>query len=121
MTVKENVFPLQHLKTKVFQPPRENAAISWKMKLTVRELTVLKMTKEYQFKDFSEAVSFINKLAPYCNEINHHPDIHVYYNKIIFDLKTHDAGDKVTEKDYLLAKEIERLYLQRQRLLGYNY
>lgn len=79
------------------------------------------MTKEYQFKDFSEAVSFVNKLAPYCNEINHHPDIHIYYNKIIFDLKTHDAGGKVTEKDYLLAKEIERLYLQRQRLLGYNY
>lgn len=68
------------------------------------------MTKEYQFKNFAEAVSFINKLAPFCDKINHHPDIHIYYNKIIFELKTHDAGDKVTEKDYILAKEIERLY-----------
>ena len=119
--MKENVFPLQHLKTNMFQPLRQNAVVGLEVISLKTRLTIPKMTKEYQFKDFSEAVSFVNKLAPYCNEINHHPDIHIYYNKIIFDLKTHDAGGKVTEKDYLLAKEIERLYLQRQRLLGYNY
>ena len=71
------------------------------------------MQKELKFKDFSEAISFVNKLAPFCEKVNHHPDIHIYYNKIVFDLKTHDAGDQVTEKDYKLADEIERLYAEK--------
>jgi 4a-hydroxytetrahydrobiopterin dehydratase len=68
------------------------------------------LTKEFTFKNFMEAVLFVNSLSPLLEKINHHPDIHIYYNKIIFDLQTHKAGDKVTDLDFTVAEEIERLF-----------
>ena len=69
-----------------------------------------KISKEFEFSSFSEAVEFVGKLAPFCNEVDHHPDIHIYYKKIVFDLQRFDIGGKVTEKDFIIAEEIERLY-----------
>lgn len=68
-----------------------------------------KITKEYQFPSFADAVALVNKLAPFCDRLDHHPDIHVYYKKIVFDLQRFSVGGKVTERDFTVAKEIERL------------
>jgi 4a-hydroxytetrahydrobiopterin dehydratase len=38
---------------------------------------------------------------------DHHPEIYNTYNKVNIKLQTHDAGNKVTEKDYTLAKAID--------------
>jgi 4a-hydroxytetrahydrobiopterin dehydratase len=69
-----------------------------------------KISKEFKFKEFLDAVDFINKIAPQCEKINHHPDIHIFYNRILFELQRFDVGGKVTDKDFLVAGEIERLY-----------
>jgi len=71
-----------------------------------------KISKQFEFKSFNDAVEFINKLAPFCNRIDHHPDIHIYYKKILFDLQRFSVGGKVTNRDFTVAKEIERLYLE---------
>ena len=73
-----------------------------------------KISKEFRFKEFLDAVDFINRLAPECEKINHHPDIHIFYNKILFELQRYDVGGKVTNKDFLVAAEIERLYKENQ-------
>ncbi len=69
-----------------------------------------KITKEFVFESFDKAVEFVNKLAPFCNRIDHHPDIHIYYKKIVFDLQRFSVGGKVTPRDFTVASEIERLF-----------
>jgi len=69
-----------------------------------------KIRKELEFKDFLSVVEFINRLAPYCEKMDHHPDIHIFYNKVLFELQRFDAGGKVTDKDFMVAGEIERLF-----------
>jgi len=69
-----------------------------------------KISKTFEFRSFSDGVDFIVKLAPFCNKIDHHPDIHIYYKKIQFDLTRFSVGGKVTERDFRVAKKIEDLY-----------
>lgn len=72
-----------------------------------------KIIKEFKFNDFMDSLGFINKLAPYCEELDHHPDVHIFYNKILFELTRYDAGGKVTDKDFIIADKIEELYRKR--------
>ncbi len=69
-----------------------------------------KLTKEFGFDNFRDAVSFINRIAFEAEEQVHHPEIFNVYNTVNISLSTHDAGGKVTEKDIKLAKTIESLY-----------
>jgi len=69
-----------------------------------------KLERNFEFKDFSESLDFINKLAVICESENHHPEINWIYNKINLKLSTHDAGDIVTEKDIKLANLIDEIY-----------
>ncbi|MEC8679732.1 MAG: 4a-hydroxytetrahydrobiopterin dehydratase [Bacteroidota bacterium] len=68
-----------------------------------------KLNREFKFKDFNEAISFINRIAVVSEESNHHPEIYNVYNKVIISLCTHDQGSVVTDKDYDLAKKIDDL------------
>lgn len=69
-----------------------------------------KVSKEFTFKNFREAMSFITRISYEAEEQVHHPEIFNVYNTVIISLSTHDAGGKVTEKDITLAKTIESLY-----------
>jgi 4a-hydroxytetrahydrobiopterin dehydratase len=68
-----------------------------------------KLKRKFEFKDFNEALAFINKLSPICESMNHHPEINWVYNKIELTLSTHDAGDKITELDHQLANKIDKI------------
>ncbi len=72
-----------------------------------------KIAKEFKFKDFMGSLGFVNALAPFCEANDHHPDIHIFYSKVLFELQRFDVGGKVTDKDILVAREIERLCVQR--------
>lgn len=69
-----------------------------------------RLVREYEFKDFKEAFAFMTQVAEVAEEMNHHPWWSNVYNKVRFELSTHDAGDKVTEKDQALADAIEAIY-----------
>ncbi|ELR72176.1 Pterin-4-alpha-carbinolamine dehydratase [Fulvivirga imtechensis AK7] len=68
-----------------------------------------KLKKTFEFKDFKEAFGFMTKVAIVAEKMNHHPNWSNVYNQVSFELNTHDAGDKVTEKDHSLAREIDKL------------
>lgn len=72
------------------------------------ELIGHEITKEFHFKDFKEAMEFVNKIAEEAERENHHPDILIKYNKVNIALTTHDAGG-LTYKDFKLARIIEQL------------
>ena len=68
-----------------------------------------KLYKSFSFKNFSEAFSFMTRVALIAEKMNHHPTWTNTYNKVEIWLNTHDAGDIVTEKDQKLAGEIDKL------------
>ena len=72
-----------------------------------------KISKQFEFKDFVDSLDFINNLAPYFESMDHHPDTHIMYSKVLFELQRFDVGGKVTDKDFLVATEIERQYNER--------
>jgi 4a-hydroxytetrahydrobiopterin dehydratase len=72
-----------------------------------------KISKEYKFKDFMDAFEFVHDLAPFFEKMDHHPDMQIKYNKILFELQRFDIGGKVTDKDIAVAHEIEKRYSAR--------
>ena len=68
-----------------------------------------KLKRVFEFKDFSEAFAFMTRVALIAEKQNHHPWWSNVYNKVEMELNTHDAGDIVTEKDWKLAKAIDKL------------
>ncbi len=72
-----------------------------------------KIKKEFKFKDFMDSLGFIIKMAPFFEKMDHHPDTHIFYSKVLFELQRFDIGGKVTDRDIEVASEIERIYGQR--------
>jgi 4a-hydroxytetrahydrobiopterin dehydratase len=68
-----------------------------------------KLVKTFTFNNFIEAFGFMSKVAIVAEKMNHHPNWSNVYNKVSFELNTHDAGNIVTEKDRTLAAAIDAL------------
>ena len=68
-----------------------------------------KLYRKFKFKDFSEAFSFMTRVALIAEKMDHHPLWTNVYNTVEMWLNTHDAGDIVTEKDRKLAAAIDAL------------
>ena len=66
------------------------------------------ISKDFKFKDFKEAMEFVNKVADIADEQGHHPDIKISYNKVIIELTTHAIGG-LSINDFIIASKIERL------------
>ena len=63
--------------------------------------------KEFSFKDFIEASSFVTSVGLESEKMDHHPDILIHsWNKVKISTSTHSEGG-VTEKDFQLAIKIE--------------
>ena len=66
------------------------------------------ITKEFDFKDFVAAMNFVNRVADIAEAEGHHPDIHIHYNRVRFDIFTH-AIDGLSENDFILAAKIDSI------------
>lgn len=64
------------------------------------------LSKLYKFKEFLEAIAFVNRVAQLAEAQDHHPDILIRYNKVTLTLVTHSAGG-LTQKDFQLARAVE--------------
>jgi 4a-hydroxytetrahydrobiopterin dehydratase len=60
------------------------------------------------FEGFPAAIEFVVRLARDAEEMNHHPDIDIRWNKVKLVLSTHSAGG-LTDLDFLLARKIDKL------------
>lgn len=67
-----------------------------------------KLRKQFILKNFKQALIFVNKVAEISEQLNHHPDIYISYNKVTFELWTHSAR-VLSKKDFILAEKIEGL------------
>ena len=64
---------------------------------------------EFQFDSFMQAINFINKVANVAEEMDHHPEFCNSYNKVSFSFCTHDVGNKITDTDIRMAREINEI------------
>lgn len=67
-----------------------------------------KISHEFKFKNFTAAMEFVNKIAQIAEQEGHHPDIYIYYNRVIIKLTTHNISG-LSENDFILAAKIESL------------
>ncbi len=67
------------------------------------------LTRSFVFADFNEAFSFMTRVALLAEKMKHHPTWTNTWNRVDIELTTHDAGNRVTEKDRALAEAIDQL------------
>ena len=67
-----------------------------------------KIAREFAFRDFREAMRFVNDVAGVAESEGHHPDIHIAWNKVRLELSTHEIGG-LSENDFILAAKINSL------------
>jgi len=65
--------------------------------------------KKFEFKNFSSAFGFMTRVAIEAEKMDHHPKWTNVYNTVEIWLTTHDAGNKITDKDTKLAAIIDGL------------
>lgn len=65
-----------------------------------------KITRDFQFKNFHQAMDFVNRVAAIANEQDHHPDIAISYNKVKLILTTHKIGGLSTN-DFIMAAKTD--------------
>lgn len=64
--------------------------------------------RSWKFKDFKEALAFVNRVGELAEAEGHHPDIAIHWNRVTLTLWTHVAKG-LTENDFILASKINGL------------
>lgn len=67
-----------------------------------------RIIRKFKFKDFSQAMTFVNKIADIAEKEDHHPNIKINYSRVELELYTHSIGG-LSENDFILAAKISKL------------
>lgn len=67
------------------------------------------ITKTYEFKNYYQAMAFVNAVAWMAHREDHHPDMTVGYNKCRVDYSTHAVGG-LSENDFICAAKVDALF-----------
>jgi 4a-hydroxytetrahydrobiopterin dehydratase len=67
-----------------------------------------RLYKHFSFKNFQEALAFMNNIGQIAEQMNHHPKMTNVYNEVEIELWTHDTNS-ITDLDYQLAAAIDNL------------
>lgn len=70
------------------------------------------LEKSYSFKNFKQALAFVNTIAEVAEEEKHHPDLTLSWGKVTVQLSTHAIGG-LSKNDFILAAKIDVLYISK--------
>lgn len=71
-----------------------------------------KIVRTYKFKDFKEALAFVNDIGKIAEEEGHHPDLFLTWGKVQITLFTHKIKG-LSESDFILAAKCDVAYISR--------
>lgn len=71
------------------------------------KITEERLEREWIFRDFAAAMQFVERVAFIAEEMNHHPDIWIRYNRVQLLLTTHDTGG-ITALDVAFATRLNQ-------------
>jgi 4a-hydroxytetrahydrobiopterin dehydratase len=60
------------------------------------------LERRLEFRDFAEALAFVNRVGDLAERENHHPDVDIRWNTVTLRFRTHSA-DAITDRDHALA------------------
>ena len=60
------------------------------------------LEREFRFRDFADALAFVNRVAELAEREDHHPDIAISWNRVTLRWWTH-VKHAITERDVHLA------------------
>jgi 4a-hydroxytetrahydrobiopterin dehydratase len=64
--------------------------------------------RTFEFDEFFQSIDFVNGVAEIAEELGHHPDIDIRWNKVRLVISTHSKGG-LTESDFELAEKVDTL------------
>lgn len=64
--------------------------------------------KTFEFKNYYHSIAFVNAIAWFTHQENHHPDLEVSYNRVVVRYSTH-AISGLSENDFICAAKVETL------------
>lgn len=67
------------------------------------------LRKTFEFRNFTQAFTFMMRVAFVAEKMEHHPDWSNSWNKVNITLSTHSLGNIITEKDKKLAEAIDKI------------
>ena len=71
-----------------------------------------KLVRRFKFKDFKEAIQFVNKVADLAEDEGHHPNISIYgWNKVKLTFYTH-AINGLSENDFIMVAKVDLIELK---------
>ena len=104
---------LEHMKCK----PCEGGVKKMQMSAARRYMPMVKgwklgkdkISTDKKFKDFRDAMKFINRVAALAQSEDHHPDMRLYsWNRVGLELYTHAIGG-LSQNDFILAAKINKM------------
>lgn len=69
----------------------------------------VRICREYRFKTYMDCVKWVPLIGQIADSENHHPDIHVFYRRVLVELWTHTV-DGLSENDYIVAAKFDQAY-----------
>ena len=70
------------------------------------------LEKEFKFKDFQQALNFVNSVGQLAELQGHHPDIYLSWGKVKLTLWTHKING-LHKNDFILAAKVDELLLDK--------
>jgi 4a-hydroxytetrahydrobiopterin dehydratase len=67
-----------------------------------------KIAREFFFVNYRHTMEFVNKVADLAEEEGHHPDMYVFYGRVVVELWTHSING-LSENDFIMASKIDKL------------
>lgn len=67
------------------------------------------LRREFRFRNFGEALDFVNRVGELAEEQAHHPDIDFGWGRAAITIFTHKI-DGLTESDFVLAAKVDRVF-----------
>jgi len=72
---------------------------------TLREKSI---ARTFRFPSFRQAIEFVGKVADIAEQEDHHPDIHIHYDRVEIELTTHKIAG-LSRNDFVVAAKVDRL------------
>jgi 4a-hydroxytetrahydrobiopterin dehydratase len=92
-------------------PPLSLKAIA-ELEAQVAEWKVVdgtKLSREYKFKTYMDGARWVPLLGAIADSEDHHPDVHLFYRRVVVELWTHTVNG-LSENDFILAAKLDRAY-----------
>lgn len=67
-----------------------------------------KIERNFKFKDFAQALGFVNAVGAIAEEEGHHPDVGLHWGRVEVSLTTHAIGG-LSENDFIVAAKIDQV------------